>query len=86
MAPAKWLIASYLETSRIDTLLGNIKTAIVGTLKSFNRCYVFHYFGEFQYRFNRRLKLPAMLDRLTCVVARSKPRYYNPLAVAEDAR
>ena len=66
-------------------MLGNIKTAIVGTLKSVKRRYVFRYFGEFQYRFNRRCKLSEMLDRLACVVARSKPRPYKLLAIADEA-
>lgn len=69
----------------VNTVLGNIKTAIVSTLKSVNKRYVFRYFGEFQYRFNRRFNLPEMLDRLACVVARSSPRPRRLLVVADQS-
>ncbi len=36
----------------VITVLGNLKTAIVGTLKSFTKRYLSRYFAEFQYRFN----------------------------------
>ena len=67
----------------VNTVLGNIKTAIVSTLKSVNKRYVFRYFGEFQYRFNRRFNLPELLDRLAYVVTRSAPRPRRLLAVAD---
>lgn len=69
----------------VNTVLGNVKTAIAGTLKSVGKRYVFRYFAEFQYRFNRRLKLPEMLDRLACVATRSTPRPYKMLMIADEA-
>jgi len=68
----------------VNTVLGNIKTAIVSTLKSVNKRYVFRYFGEFQYRFNRRFKLPKMLERPAHVVTRSAPRPRSLLVVANQ--
>jgi hypothetical protein len=42
---------------------------------------VFRYFAEFQYRFNRRYDLPAMLDRLACVATRRAPRPCRTLKI-----
>jgi transposase-like protein len=58
----------------VNTILGNLKTAIAGTLKSVAKRYVFRYLAEFQYRFNRRFDLGQMLDRLACVTIRAAPR------------
>lgn len=65
----------------VNTALGNLKTAIAGTLKSVRPRYVFRYFAEFQYRYNRRFDLPAMLDRLACVATRAAPRPRNTLKI-----
>lgn len=69
----------------VNTVLGNIKTAIVGTLKSVAIRYVFRYLAEFQYRFNRRFQLPEMLARLASVATRAAPRPYNTLKIAHAA-
>ena len=58
---------------------------IVGTLKSVKKRCVFRYFGEFQYRFNRRFRTAEMQDRLAAVVKRSTPLPYKPLAIADEA-
>ena len=69
----------------VNTALGNLKTAITGTLKSVSPRYVFRYFAEFQYRYNRRFDLPEMLDRLACVATRAAPRPYKSLKIAHAA-
>lgn len=69
----------------VNTILGNVKTAIVGTLKAVARRYVFRYLAEFQYRFNRRFRLPEMLARLACVATRAAPRPYKALKIAYEA-
>lgn len=60
----------------VNTVLGNVKTAITGTLKSVRPRYAFRYLAEFQYRFNRRFHLAEMLDRLASVAVRAGPRPY----------
>ena len=55
----------------VNTALGNLKTAIAGTLKSVAKRYVPRYFAEFQYRDNRRFDLPVMLDRLAVIAVRA---------------
>ncbi len=69
----------------VNTVLGNVKTAITGTLKSVARRYVFRYLAEFQYRFNRRFKLPELLNRLASVATRAAPRPYQTLKILHVA-
>lgn len=65
----------------VNTVLGNVKTAMVGTMKHVAKRYVQRYFAEFQYRFNRRADLPAMLDRLGFIPAHAAPRSRGLLKV-----
>jgi hypothetical protein len=58
----------------VNTVLGNLKTATAGTLKSVRPRYAFYCLAEFQYRFNRRFNLAAMLDRLACIAFRAAPQ------------
>jgi hypothetical protein len=49
----------------INTILGNVKTAISGTYHAFDfEKYGYRYLGECQYRFNRRFDLPSIFSRL----------------------
>ena len=45
----------------VNTALGDIKTAIVGTYRAIRDKHVPRYLAEFEYRFNRRYDLAAML-------------------------
>ena len=69
----------------VNTVLGNVKTAITGTLKSVRPRYALRYLAEFQYRFNRRFDLPEMLDRLACVAVRAAPRPYAAVTIPYGA-
>jgi transposase-like protein len=69
----------------VNTVLGNLKTAIAGTLKAVRPRYAKLYLAEFQYRFNRRANLPALLDRLGYIAARAKPRTFKSLRIAYEA-
>lgn len=66
----------------VNTIVGNLKTAIVGTMKHVAKRYVQRYLSEFQYRFNRRVDLPAMLDRLAYVATNADPRPRRVLKIA----
>jgi len=48
----------------VNTALGNIKAAIVGTYRAIDQKHVPRYLAEFEYRFNRRYDLAAMRPRL----------------------
>ena len=67
----------------VNTALGNIKAAIVGTYRSVNSKHVPRYLAEFQYRFNRRYDLAAMLPRLCWASTRTPPMPYRLLKLAE---
>lgn len=66
----------------VNTVLGNLKTAIVGTMKHVAKRHVQRYLAEFQFRFNRRFDLPALLDDLAMAAAVAAPRPRNQLRVA----
>lgn len=69
----------------VNTVLGNLKTAVVGTLKSVRPHYVFRYLAEFQYRFNRRFDLKTVLGRLGRACANAAPRPYKMVRVTYEA-
>ncbi len=47
----------------VNTALGNIKAALVGTYRAVRSKHVQRYLAEFEYRFNRRYDLAAMIPR-----------------------
>lgn len=66
--------AKHPKFKAVNTILGNLKTALHGAYKAFNfRKYGHRYLAEFQYRFNRRFNLAAMLRRLAIAVLHGKP-------------
>jgi ribosomal protein L37AE/L43A/transposase-like protein len=73
--------------SWVSTVLGNLKTAIMGTYHAFDFSkYPHRYLGEYQYRFNRRFDLAAMLPRLVTAAAHTGRRPEVWLRIAEDWR
>lgn len=67
----------------VNTALGNIKSAIVGTYRAISGKHVPRYLAEFEYRFNRRYDLAAMIPRLTWAGVRTPPMPYRLLKLAE---
>jgi len=67
----------------VNTALGNIKAAIAGTCRSVSPRHVPRSLAEFEYRFNRRYDLAAMIPRLTRASVRTPPAPYCPLKLAE---
>ena len=57
----------------VNTALGNIKSAIVGTYRHISAKHASRYFAEFAYRFNRRHDLAGMLGRLAWTAVRTAP-------------
>jgi hypothetical protein len=70
--------------SWVNTTLGNIKSAITGTYRAIHDKHVPRYLAEFEYRFNRRYDLPAMMPRLGYVAVRTPPMPYRLLKLAEE--
>lgn len=71
----------------VNTLLGNLKTALAGTHKGVKSAkYGQRYLAEFQYRFNRRFDLAAMLPRLVRAACLCPPSPERWLRRAEEGR
>ena len=67
----------------VNTVLGNVKSAITGTLRAIRAAHAARYLAEFEYRFNRRFRLEEMIQRLAWVAVRTEPRPYKWLKAAE---
>jgi hypothetical protein len=71
----------------VNTLLGNLKTAISGTYHAFAFAkYSHRYLAEFQYRFNRRFNLRTILVRLLHALVATPPCHERGLRAAEVYR
>lgn len=69
----------------VNTILGNLKTAMSGTYHAFDfKKYAHRYLGEYQYRFNRRFDLAKMLPRLITAAAQTGRRPESSLRLAVD--
>ncbi len=67
----------------VNTVLGNVKSALRGTFHAVREQHMPRYLAEFEYRFNRRSDLPSMIERLVYVAARTPPMPYRVLTLAE---
>ena len=67
----------------VNTALGNIKASMVGTYRAISSKHVPRYLAEFEYRFNRRYDLAAMIPRLCWASVRTTPMPYRLLKLAE---
>jgi transposase-like protein len=67
----------------VNTILGNIKSALIGTHRAVRAKHVSRYLAEFEYRFNRRYRLEAMIPRLAFVALRTPPMPYHLLKLAD---
>jgi len=71
----------------VNTLLGNLKTAIGGTYHAFKFTkYAHRYLAEFQYRFNRRFDMRAIFTKLLHTLAVMPPCQEQWLRTAEVHR
>lgn len=68
----------------VNTMLGNVKNAITGTYHGISTKHAPRYLAEFEYRFNRRFDLPAMIKRLAFVAVRTPPMPYRLVTMAES--
>jgi ribosomal protein L37AE/L43A len=71
----------------INTVLGNLKTALSGTYHAFDFAkYAHRYLAEAQYRFNRRFNLATILARLVRAASLTPPRPAPFIRLAEECR
>jgi hypothetical protein len=79
--------AQHPEFRWVNTVLGNLKTAICGTYHAFNfRKYAARYLAEVGYRFNRRFDLGTILRRLIRAATATLPCPERALRLAEVRR
>jgi ribosomal protein L37AE/L43A/transposase-like protein len=67
----------------VNTALGNIKSAIIGTYRAVGEKHVPRYLAEFEYRFNRRYDLANMIPRLAVIATITAPMPYRLLKLAD---
>jgi transposase-like protein len=68
----------------LNTVIGNVKNAIIGTYHGMDHRHLPRYLGEFCFRFNRRFKLPLLLKSLIYYSAQTLPIPERQLRLAED--
>lgn len=68
----------------VNTVLGNVKSALHGTYHNISGKHLPRYLAEVEYRFNRRFDMGSMLPRLihACALAAPMPRRFLKLAEA----
>jgi transposase-like protein len=64
----------------VNTTLGNVKSAIVGTCRSCDETHVARYLAGYEWRFNRRFDLALNVERLSRVALATPPKPYRNLA------
>ncbi len=69
-APFRW----------VNTTLGNIKTALVGTYHHVSPKHAPSYLASFAYRFNRRRQLDSIIERLAWAAVHTAPQPYRLIA------
>ena len=67
----------------LNTVMGNVKSAMHGTYHALSKKHLPRYLAEFCYRFNRRFQMDTMVDRLTYVALRTQPTPQRLLKLAE---
>ena len=68
----------------VNTMLGNLKTALAGTYHSFDHAkYAARYLAEFSYRFNRRFDMATMPARLLRAAATTPPQPLTTIRLSE---
>jgi len=71
-----------LEFYWVNTVLGNLKSALRSTYHAIREKYIQRYLSEFQYRFNRRFDLKSFIPRLMYVSVRTPPMPERLLTLA----
>lgn len=67
----------------VNTTLGNVKNALLGTCHAVRPKHLGRYLGAFAWRFNRRFQLDRLIHRLAWVVCRTPPLPYRLAVIPE---
>lgn len=71
------------EFTWVNTMIANVKTALIGTCHAVRSSHLSRYLAEFCYRFNRRFQLRDMMPRLLYVALRTTPMPRKLLIMAD---
>lgn len=75
------------QLKAVNTVLGNLKTAITGTYHAFKFAkYTDRYLAEYQFRFNRRFDMHSLMQRIIRAAVCCKPNPLPSLRMAEVRR
>lgn len=61
----------------VNTLLGNVESALTGIFHAFDLKHAARYLAEFEYRCNRRFELGAMLEQFSSAALSALPMPYR---------
>ncbi|MEO0811043.1 MAG: IS1595 family transposase [Pseudomonadota bacterium] len=67
------------EFKWVNTLLGNVQSAIIGTCRSCNSQHLPRYLAAYEWRFNRRFELDKNIERLARAALTTKPTPYRKI-------
>jgi DNA-directed RNA polymerase subunit RPC12/RpoP len=70
----------------INTIMGNVKTALSGTYHHMSEKYLSRYLAEFEYRFNRRYDLKQLFPRLLYIATHTLPCPESLLTLSSQSR
>ncbi len=68
----------------VNTGLGNLKSAITGTCRSFDAQHTDRYLAAYEWRFNRRFELDKNIERLARAALRTTPQPYKSIALVRE--
>ncbi len=68
----------------VNTMIANVKTAIIGVYHAIQHKHLPRYLAEFCYRFNRRFQLDRLLPHLAFVALRTHPLPYRLLILGNQ--
>jgi hypothetical protein len=69
--------ANWTPFEWVNTMLGNVKTALAGTYHHVSPKHAQFYLTSFAYRFNRRFQLDSIVERLAWAATRTAPHPYR---------
>ncbi len=68
----------------VNTMIGNVKSAIHGTYHSVSSKHLPRYLAEFNFRFNNRFQLASMIDVFIKQAVKTNPLPHHKLKLAEE--
>jgi hypothetical protein len=69
--------ASRTPFKGVNTVLGNVEAALVGTYRHVSAKHAQSYLPSYAYRFNRRFRLDSIVERLAWAAAHTSPQPYR---------